>query len=216
MKKNILLFLISLFMAANAQAQEGCNEDACCIEDSCCNGETDFYVKFFGGANFLQNSEISENEFSYDTGYVLGGSLGYRFCYGLSLEAEYAYRRNDINKTHFCVEGSSKHGHYQASSYMANLLWNPPISLCGCIFGNIQPFIGVGIGYDFQRLHSSNCRVIFDQKWNHFSWQLMAGVAHPICYNTDITLEYKYHQGGCHFNNHSVGVGLVYKFEFLR
>ena len=134
----------------------------------------------------------------------------------MRLEAEYAFRRNDIRKIHFFAEGFSKHGHFQASSYMANLLWDLPLSSWECAFWNIQPFIGAGIGYDFQQMHSSNSRIVFNQKWNHFSWQLMAGLAYPIFCNTEITLEYKFHQGGCHFYNHSLGVGLVYKFGFLR
>ena len=132
--------------------------------------------------------------------------------YGLRLEAEYAFRRNAIKKIDFFVEGSSKHGHFQTSSYMANLLWDLPLSSWGCAFWNIQPFIGAGIGYDFQQMHSSNSRIIFNQKWNHFSWQVMAGLAYPIFCNTEITLEYKFHQGGRHFYNHSIGIGLVYKF----
>ena len=47
-------------------------------------------------------------------------------AYGLRLEAEYAFRRNAIRKIHFFAEGSSKHGHFQTSSYMANLLWDLP------------------------------------------------------------------------------------------
>ncbi len=207
--KNIpLLFLTLLFFrAADAQAQE------CCHEDSCCVDEKNFYAKIFGGANFLQNTTINGNKSTYETGYIVAGSLG--FCwrrYGLHLEAEYAFRRNAIEEIHFIIEGSSKHGHFQTSSYMANLLWD----LQGCTFWNIQPFIGAGIGYDFQQMHSSNSRIVFSQKWNHFSWQAMAGLAYPIFRNTEITLEYKFHQGSRPFYNHSVGVGLVYKFGFLK
>lgn len=203
MKKNILQLLISLlfFMAADAQAQE----------DSCCVDKTNFCAKILAGANFLQNNEIAK-KCTYQTGYIIAGSLGYCWRYGLRLEGEYAYRRNAIKKIYFFGQGFSKHGHFQASSYMANLLWDLPLSSWGCTFWNIQPFIGAGIGYDFQQIHSSNSRVIFNQKWNHFSWQLMTGLAYPIFCNTEITLEYKFHQGGCHFYNHSVGVGLVYKF----
>ena len=41
-----------------------------------------------------------------------------------------------------------------------------------------------------------------------FLGRVMAGLAYPIFCNTEITLEYKFHQGGCHFHNHSIGVGL--------
>ena len=218
MKKNILLLLMSLLflMAADGQAQERCDEVFCCYEDRCYVDGTNFYAKAFGGANFLQHNEISENKSTYETGYIVAGSLGYSWRYGLRLEAEYAFRRNSIKKVHFFGEGSSKDGHFQTSSYSGNLLWDVPLSSCGYAFWNIQPFIGAGIGCDFQQIHSSNSRVVFHQKWKHFSWQLMAGLAYPIFCNTEIALEYKFHQGSCHFYNHSVGVGLVYNFCFLR
>jgi opacity protein-like surface antigen len=210
MKKNILPILMSLLFFMAAEAEEWCDEDTCCMD------ETQYYAKILGGANFLQNTTLDGNKSTYQPGYITSGSIGYCWCYGLSLEAEYAFRRNAIRKIHFFGEGFSKQGHFHASSYMANLLWDLPLSLWGCAFWNIQPFIGAGIGYDYQQMHSSNSRIIFNQKWNHFSWQLMAGLAYPIYCNTEMTLEYKFHQGGCHFYNHSIGIGLVYKFDFLR
>ena len=219
MKKNISLLLLSvlLFMATDAPAQEGCNEDTCCYEDSSCVSGTNFYAKILGGANFLQSARSGGVRSTYQTGYIIAGSLGYCWRYGLCLEAEYAFRRNALRKMDFSGRSfSMDHGHLQASSYMANLLWNLPLSSWGCTFWNIQPFIGAGIGYDFQQIHSSNSRFIFNQKRDHLSWQVMGGLAYPIFCNTEITLEYKFHQGSCHFYNHSVGAGLVYKFGFLR
>jgi opacity protein-like surface antigen len=218
MKKNILRFLMSLlfFIAAGAQAQEWDDEGSCCYEDSFCVDVTNFYAKLLGGANFLQNTQITGNKATYQTGYMIAGSLGYCWRYGLRLEGEYAYRRNEIRKIRFFGQGSSRHGHFQTSSFMANLLWDMPLFSCGCALGNIQPFIGAGIGYDYQQMRSSNSRIVFNQKWNHFSWQLMAGLAYPVFCNTEITLEYKFHQGGCRFYNHTVGVGLEYKFGFFR
>ena len=34
-------------------------------------------------------------------GYIIAGSLGYCWRYGLSLEAEYAFRRNPIKQNRF-------------------------------------------------------------------------------------------------------------------
>lgn len=214
MKRNILqlLMLPLFFMAADARAQEWGAQDLCCYEDSCCVDEMGFYGKAFGGANFLQNTTLNRNKPKYHTGYIVAGSLGYCSYYGLRVEGEYAYRRNTIRKIHFFGQGSSNRGHFQTSSYMANLLWDLPLSSWGYAFCNIRPFIGAGIGYDSQQMHSSNSRINFHQKWNHFSWQLMAGLAYPIFCNTEMTLEYKFHQGSCHFSNHSIGVGLAYKF----
>lgn len=218
-KKHILRLLMPLLflMVTDAQAQEQCDEeDSCSYEERCCVDETNFYAKILSGANFLQNTALDGNKSTYQTGYIIAGSLGYCWRYGLRLEAEYAFRRNAIRKIHFFGEGFSRHGHFQASSYMANLLWDLPLSSWEYAFWNSQPFIGAGIGYDFQQMHSSNSHIVFSQKWNHFSWQVMAGLAYPIFCNTEIAVEYKFHQGGCHFYNHSVGIGLVYKFGFLR
>lgn len=217
MKKILPLFLMSLsiFVARDVYAQESCADNFCYYEDSCSVPGTNFYAKFLSGVNFLQNTTINDNRARYQTGYIIAGSLGYCWHYGLRLEAEYAYRRNTIRKIDFFVEGSSKRGHFQTSSYMVNLLWDVPLSLWGCNFWNIQPFIGAGIGYDFQRMHASNSRIIFNQKWKEFSWQMMAGLAYPIFCNTEMTLEYQYHQGG-HFHHHTLGVGLLYKFGFLK
>ena len=114
MKKNILRVLMSLlfFMTADAQAQEWYDESSSCSEDSSCVDEADFYAKILGGANFLQNVSINGNKSTFHTGSIIAGSLGYCWCYGLRLEAEYAFRRNAIRKIHFFGEGFSKHGHF--------------------------------------------------------------------------------------------------------
>lgn len=171
-----------------------------------------WYAKLLGGANFLQKSTTDGNKATFKAGGIIGGSLGYCWDCGLHLEAEYAFRRNAIKKIDFFVEGCSRSGHFQTSSFMANLLWDLPLPSCECAFWNIKPFIGIGLGCDVQQMHSSNSRIIFCQKWNSLSWQAMAGLTYPIFCNTDMTLEYKFHQGGRHFYNHSVGIGLVYNF----
>lgn len=208
MKKMIPLILLPLFcfMPMAPQAQEWC------MEVASCNDESQFYANLLVGANFLENTSIQQTKTNYKTGYIISASLGYNLCSDLSVEAEYAYRRNAISKIHFFGEGSSNRGHFQASSLMANLIWDVPLSSWGCGFYDINPFIGSGIGCDFQKMHSSNDRIIFNQKWKHFAWQLMAGLSYEAFYNTEMTFEYKFHQGGSRFNNHSLGVGLLYNF----
>jgi opacity protein-like surface antigen len=211
MKKNILHLLTPLlfFMAVDAQAQKKwLHESTCPPEDATYGDKTNFYAKIFGGANFLQNTTIEDNQTSYNTGYVVAGSLGYSAHYGLHPEFEYAFRRNGIDKMKYYGDSSATQGHFLDSSYMANLLWYMP-------FWNTRPFIGGGIGYDFQQVYSSNSRIDFSQKWNRFSWQAMAGFAFPIFRNTELTLEYKFHQGG-HFYNNALGIGIVYKFGYLK
>lgn len=217
MKKNILLLLMLsfLFMAVGVQAQDWCVEDSYAYEENCCVDETHFYAKILGGVNFLQNTVLDGNRSTYQTGYIIAGSLGYYLTDDLCVEFEYAFRRDAIKKIDFFVEGSSTLGNYQASSCMVNLLWDLPLPLWECALWECalwKPFIGAGIGCDFQRMHASNSRIVFHQKWNHFSWQMMTGLTSPFFCDTEITLEYKFHHGGSHFYNHSLGVGLVYKF----
>ncbi len=198
-------------MGAHAQAKEMRPEECRCADSM------NFYAKILGGANFLQNTTINGNKSTYRAGYIFAGSLGYRWCnYDLRLEAEYAFRRNAISKIDFITEGSSEHGHFQTSSYMANVLWDLPLCSWGCKFWDIRPFIGAGLGCDLEQMQASNSRIVFNQKWTQFSWQAMAGFAYPIFRNGEITLEYQFHQGGGHFYNHAVGVGLVYKFGFIK
>lgn len=208
MKKNALLLAISLVavMTADAQPLERSVEESRHARE-----KTYFYAKIFSGPNFLQDTTLEGNHAQYQTGYIIAGSLGYRSHYGLRLEAAYAFRRNNLEEIQFVQQGSSKEGHSQTSSYMANLLWDLPLRSSGCGFWGTQPFIGAGVGYDCQQTHASNSRVVFDQKWQHFSWQLMAGLAYPVLRNTDITLEYTFHQGGSAFCNHAVGIGLEYR-----
>lgn len=202
MKKNFLLFLLSCTLFNAVEAKERCREATFCFD------RKNVYGKLFAGVNCLQNTTSQGNHADYVEGYILAGSLGYKWCEGLSLEGEYAYRRNQIKKIHFFNQGYSHSGHFRTSSFMGNIVWDIPIHLC-----NLRPMIGAGIGYDWQHMHASNSRVVFDQSWNQFSWQLMAGIVYPILCNADVTLEYKFHQGGCRFYNHSVGVGLIYKLS---
>ena len=207
MKKNFLpLFSSLLFVvAADAQEPEGPAKDSCCVDMK------NVYAKIYGGANFLQSTSISGNHATYDAGYIFAGSLGYCWLYGLHWEGEYAFRRNAIHKISFVSQGDSKDGHFQTSSYMANMLWYVPLSSWGYGCCNFRPLIGVGIGYDFEQMSASNSLIIFNQKWHVFAWQAVAGLAYtPFC-NTELTLEYKFHQGD-HFYNHAIGIALTYKY----
>lgn len=208
--KKILLSLIALLVCVHAYAQDECCYE-CCSED-CGNA---FYAEIFGGANFLQTEKNSSIRQDYNTGFIVSGSLGYRWCNGLRLEAEYAYRRNCLSKLYFFGRSFSIHGHFNSSSYMANLLWDVPLSNWGCNCWNITPFIGGGIGYDVQKVISNNEGFTFRESKNNFAWQIIAGLGYPIFCNTDLSVEYKFHKGGFKYiYSHSIGVGLTYKFGY--
>jgi len=201
-KLYLLVTALVLALSSNGYAYEGDFS-----RDNTC------YINVLGGANFLQ-TEIEEGvRTDYRTGYIVSTSVGYEWCYGLRLEAEYAFRRNTIKDLHFFGRSFPADGRFQSSSYMGNLLWDLPLSYLGCDCWDIHPFIGGGIGYDFQLIGGSIGGFDFREKSKHFSWQVMAGLAYPIFCNLDLMVEYTFHKGGLnHLYNHSIGAGLTYRF----
>lgn len=206
MKKIMALFTASLLVCSYLHAEYNhCGS---------CDDENEFYVNLFGGANFIQSSMSSGVRNNYKTGYIVSSSLGYSWCYGLRLEGEYAYRRNSLKSIHFFGRTFSISGHFQSSSYMANVLWDLPLRRWGCDFWKIRPFVGGGIGYDDQLIHANNSGFSYREGKKGFAWQVMAGLKYPIFCHTHISLEYKFHKGGLNnVYNHSVGAGLTYYFS---
>jgi len=182
-----------------------------CDDDCTFTDENEFYVKVFGGANFIPNRTNGAVSNRYKTGYIVSGSLGYTWRYGLGLEAEYAFRRNSLKNIHFFGRTFSIDGHFQSSSYMANVLWHLPLENWGCYLWQLRPYIGGGIGVDVQQIHAKDLDFGFRDNKKGFAWQLMAGLEYPIFCNLNISLEYKFHKGPfSHIDNHSVGIGLSY------
>ena len=176
-----------------------------------------FYAKVFGGVNFLQTNSDDGIKPNFDTGYIASGALGYHWCNGLQLEAEYAFRRNSMSNIHYFGQDFNIPGHFQSSSYMGNLLWNIPLCwnlpLWNCLLSYTRPFLGGGIGYDVQQFHASDDGFRLNQDKKGFAWQLMAGFRYALSSRSDITLEYKFHKGPLHnFFSHAIGIGLSYKF----
>lgn len=137
MKKTLSIFsaLLALTASATVQADES------------------VYVGFLGGANWMnltsQHHNHNRGRVDLSTGYLLGGSLGFEWCEGISLEAEIAYRHNNVHrfkfKEHSHRHGRHVHGDVHTTSYLANAYYSIPFDEC-CDFA-IKPYLGVGIGY---------------------------------------------------------------------
>lgn len=206
------LAVLLVFINCNLHAQEMCCENVS-DENVCCEETNGLYAEVMGGANFLQTKTYCGVKSDYRTGYIAAGAFGYRWCHGLRLEAEYAYRRNDFKRIRFFDRNFSLHGHYQSSSYMANCLWDIPTNYFGCGFWNIQPYIGAGIGYDSQKIHGTSEYLDFIQSKKGFAWQVMTGLSYPLSYKTLISFEYKFHKGKLNYiYNNSIDAGLTYLF----
>lgn len=185
----IVILLLSNFFNAEVEAQ-------------------DIYGEVFGGGNFLQTKKRDDIKPKYSLGYILGGSIGYRTCYGLSLEVECAYRKNSFHKVHFFDRSFSRDGHFRSFSVMGNGILEVPLIW-------FPLYIGGGIGYDFQQIHPRDLFSVKEDR-QHFAWQLIAGLNYPIIpFLLDVVLEYKFHQGGFRYINcHSLAFILNYEFDF--
>ncbi len=190
-------------------------DNSCCDEYECSEDNLNFYAEVYGGSNYLQTETSGGIKSNFKTGYILGGSLGYRFCYGVRLEAEYAFRKNSYESVHFFGRTFSMDGHFQSSSIMANLLWDIPFASWGWNLWNVQPIIGAGIGYDSQKIRGVNETMHYDQTCRQFAWQMTAGLSYPLFSNIDIAVEYKFHKGGFNYiYDHSVVGGLTVKLGY--
>jgi opacity protein-like surface antigen len=186
-------------------------------------------------------SDVSSESFHnrLRTGYFFSGALGYRFCDGLRAEIEGGYHHNQRkSRSHGSDSDSgsrSRGGNANTWSVLVNGLYD--FQTCWCL----KPFLGVGIGYsstDFKRRRHDNnnnsssatseicdtCGEGSDsssssdghrsrRRKTGFAWQLIAGVAYPLCDGWDVSLQYRYFQSAVtRLHNNDVGIGLAYTF----
>lgn len=223
MKKVLMLVLAVLGLAAmkpaSVEALFGFGNSGC---GGCCECGS-VYVGPIVGANWLQTSKKknhhhsdSDEEFfdrrdvEFDTGYNVGGFIGYHFCSGLDLEAEFIYRFNELKRKRECFEDSSfrTKGDFRSMSYMVNAIYEINLRNCGC--SSVVPYIGVGIGYAQQELKIFSCKF----KEDGFAWQVLAGLGYKINNCFDVALDYHFNQGRTHrIYNHSLSLAAAYHFS---
>ncbi len=184
---------LSMTLANSASAQ-------CCPPVDC--GCGDWYVGAFGGFNWLSHKGSDHHHVhNYKSGYLFGGDIGYRWENGFRLEGEVSYR-HDKNKGHHSHHNKKAH---KATAFMANGLYQFDID---CF--PIDIYFGGGLGW--VNTHHNHDRH-HDGKKNGFAWQLIAGIAYPICENLDLDLEYRFFdESKSKFNNSSVDLGFRYYF----
>lgn len=173
------------------------------------------------------------------TGYFFSGALGYRFCEGLRAELETGFHHNKKKKHHNSTSGdfNRQGGNANTWSVLVNGLYD--FQTCWCL----KPFLGAGIGYsstNLKRGHfggndgssssasnggcndcgneessgsSSSSSSHHKRRKTGFAWQLIAGVAYPLCDGWDVSLQYRYFNSAVRrLHNNDVGIGLAYTF----
>ena len=161
------------------------------------------YIGAEGGLNWLLNS----NSNTYNTGYAVGGKIGYDFV-GPRVELEGLYRNNQGSG--FVPFGSGvafTNGQINQTTVMANVLYD---FFPGAM---ITPYVGAGAGIAFvDPSLAGGCTMCSTQ----FAYQGIIGVGYNVDQNWRVDLDGRYYgatnSGAYQNNNISVMLGVSYKF----
>ncbi|KAF3362227.1 Outer membrane family protein [Chlamydiales bacterium STE3] len=168
-----------------------------------------FYVGALGGANFLEANKRNGVKAKFKTGYNAGGMIGYRWCTGLRLEGEASYRHNKVRNFKFGGVRYSPGGHCRSWSYMANVFYD----FSDYYFWSVTPYVGAGIGYTNERVRVGSDTIGFRHDKNGFAWQVIGGLAYPICDVAELAVEYRFHKGRARkLYHHFAGATVRYFF----
>jgi OmpA-OmpF porin, OOP family len=150
------------------------------------------YVGLEGGLNWIFNSSFNTTisvpgatgvfttNASWNTGYVLGGTVGYDFV-GPRIELEGAYRANNGNLNFGGFAGSAGIN-FQQINVMGNFYYD---FMAG---SSIVPYIGAGAGAAFLNAGTLGTSVNSTQ----FAYQAMVGVGYNLDSTFRINLEGRY------------------------
>ena len=150
------------------------------------------YVGLEGGLNWMFNSSFNSTvavpggagsfstNASWNTGYVLGGMVGYDFV-GPRVELEGAYRANTGTLNFGGIAGSAGIN-FQQINVMGNIYYD---FMAG---SRIVPYVGAGAGVAFLNAGALNNAVNSTQ----FAYQAMVGVGYNLDQTFRINLEGRY------------------------
>ncbi len=162
-----------------------------------------WYLSLAAGANWVPNNDIDEfsaggapsttNEFSWETGYVVAGALGYDFADNWRAEFEVAYRVNDADGflqsgTPSTIPGAD----ISEFSQMINVFYDFPVGdkftlSAGAGIGGTLVVFNPGCSGNFE---SANCNEDTDDYV--LTGQLIAQGAYRIAPRWQLFLDYRY------------------------
>jgi opacity protein-like surface antigen len=158
-----------------------------------------WYVTLFGGASFPNNVKTHNNGGGYDysldldTGFVVGGAVGWRINDVFRVEGELSYARYKTGGYSYSGPSSGSNpasGNLSATYLLANV-WADVAH-----FGNAKLYVGGGIGAAYVTADTlfNNSPFGFgygDGGWG-FAGQLGAGVTYAVTQNIDLDLGYRF------------------------
>lgn len=178
------------------------------------------YVRAFTGFAFTTANNVNINSFSnsnYDTGYDVGGQLGYKSG-PIRYEFEGTYTHVKLNEFSFNgTKQTSVTGKSSSSSLLLNVYYDfEDFSQL------LAPYVGVGIGYaritnTFESTAPSN--LTFNKSDTLFAYKALTGITYNFNENfsTDINYQYfrtrKSNRFNQYFQTHLVNMGITYRYD---
>lgn len=161
-------------------------------------GVNEWYVQGAGGVSLLNDADNSgagaNITTNYDPGFAFLVAGGRKFDFGLRLEAEGAYRQNNVSSMGRTGGNTvSADGNVAAASFMANALYE--FNDIGFDLGKtVKPYFGGGVG--FANIWANNVKVngasLSDDSDIQFAYQAIGGVGFAVAPKTTLFVEYRY------------------------
>ena len=152
----------------------------------------EFYASGYGGLNLALISDVDDSrqgidEISYDPGFVLGGTFGYKFKFQMRLEGDLSYRRNEVDEFEILGRSQSGDGNVTTTAFLVNAFYD---------FDNSSrwtPYLGGGVGLarvEWDDVEASGGARLDDDAYLGAA-QLGGGVAFRVTDNVDLTADYR-------------------------
>lgn len=156
-----------------------------------------FYLSGFGGVNWVDDSDFtgggSRVDLDFDTGFVIGGAIGYKFdTYSFGrprFEIEVNYRENDEDGGSSGGVRRSFSGDVTSIGVLANFLLD-----LGPVLGTrFNPYIGGGIGFANVYSDIRYAGGSLNDDDTVFAYQLIAGVDMPVTERVTFFVDGRYY-----------------------
>ena len=155
------------------------------------------YVGVHAGANFKHelHGDVSapgiSQPFSLSShpGFMVGGTLGYRWTTGLRVEGEVTYRRVANDDVSFGMGSGDINGNQDSVAFMLNGLYDFKLA------ERWRPYLGVGIGVSVNGLTVTSIGTpkfdFANDSSAAFAYQGIAGIDYSLTGNLSLGLQYK-------------------------
>ncbi len=185
----VVAMTIGAFVSISSLAKAGDSPSPAVYSEA---ESSSFYLSGFGGWNWADDFSARGSglnlEADLDTGYVLGGALGFEMPVmgGLRFEVEGTYRSNDVDSVKTNGIRSKANGDLSAWSIMFNAAKEMPLT------DRLSLYAGGGIGIAGVDADFSYGAARVNEKDTVFAWQVFAGVAYEVMNNFELYTEYRF------------------------